>query len=261
MYLLHHDRDAELQVAVQLGLNRMATYRTIIAALEVSRMTASMVGSAHYSWCLPDWIAYPREYSELLNDFIRRVDAVFKQTAAKMTNLTRKADILLLAAQSTDQVTECLNSIDSMFKFQVLYRRVRAQRIIAELRSTMESAVDGKVPLDWFSFRTIVRLVFALDESCNYLPNRPPPTHPFNARSLMEFLYPGCQVTEEEMRELDDESVRVRLVVGVAFPWTEYSWMDELDDETDEYQSGTEDGEPDESDNQMLEISLTSSSA
>lgn len=241
---------------MQLALNRMATYRTIIAALEVSRMTASMVGSAHYSWCLPDCIAYPTEYSELLNDFIRRIDIVFKQTAAKMTDLTRKADILLLAAQSTDQVTECLHSIDSMFKFQVLYRRVRAQRILSQLRSTLEAAVGGKVPVDWFSFRTIVRLVFALDESCDYLPNRPPPTRPFNLRSLMEFLYPGCEVTEAEMYDPDGDSIRgVRVVVGVAFPWTEFQWVE---DEAPDHQS--EDDETGESDDQMLELSLTSES-
>ncbi|KAJ5675084.1 uncharacterized protein N7477_005018 [Penicillium maclennaniae] len=143
----------------------------MITTLELSRITASRVGSAiWYSF----WDSlYTRETLQVITDFVnqarRRIDSLFNKTATRLHTMLNLIHTSVRFAATAAQIIWEMEIIEEHAYWEREHRRRKAARILEKMRAHIQNATC--LVIDEDKLTDMKRGIFSLDVLCDYYPH------------------------------------------------------------------------------------------
>lgn len=154
------------------AMQTLATCRTVILSLELTRMRKSRIGFAY-------WMAfweriYERRLARTLctrvSIALSKVDGIFQDASKELNELTWQVGRSVTKAQSEREILKLLEQMEMDVAALRRRRRKRAQGLLKKLRTSIE---DIPVDVSDELFDDLKRGIFALDVFCDYHPGDP----------------------------------------------------------------------------------------
>ena len=153
------------------ALSSITVCHNMITTLELSRITASRVGSA--TW-FSFWDSlYTHETLQVITSFVnqarRRIDSLFNKTATRLHTMLNLIHTSVRFAATAAQIIWELEIIEEHAYWEREHRRRKAARILEKMRAHIQNATY--LVIDEDKLTDMKRGIFSLDLLCDYYPH------------------------------------------------------------------------------------------